>query len=287
VALEVVRQHPETVRSAVFDSAYPPDQPIDGAELVAQAELAFGVLSAGCAADAACSAAHGDVTAGLQALVDAWNADPHEATIEDPDTGEERQLVITGGDVVAGLWNAMYDDALLGLLPSLPAALLNNDPITEVVIQQLATDGLEQLTGAAEAVAGAVDCADRQRLDRAPDDEVITSQPFYAGLVVLGSRMCDVWDVEPVDASFNEPVSSDVASLFLGNEYDPVTPPGDTEATAARFPNGTYVEFPGLGHGAVFAHGCPTSIFLAFIADPTAPVDTSCVATMGPPEWTV
>ena len=82
-------------------------------------------------------------------------------------------------------------------------------------------------------------------------------------------------------------MSSDIPSLFLGDEYDPVTPPGDTEATSARFPNGTYLEFPGLGHGAVFSHRCPTSIMLAFISDPSAPLDTACIATMGAPAWTV
>ena len=287
VALEVVRQNPEAVRSAVFDSVYPPDQPSDGAAYVAQAQRALGALAAGCAADPACAAAHGDISAGLQALFDAWNADPYEATVEDPATGQQRQLVLTGHDVIAGLWNAMYDETLLVLLPSLPAQLAARDPIADVVVQEFATSGVDQLTAGAEALGAAVNCADRQQLNGAAAEEVTADEPFYAGLVAFAEQPCDLWDVEPVDSSFNDPVASDIPSLFLGNEYDPVTPPGDTEATAARFPNGTYVEFPGLGHGAVFAHECPRSLFAAFIADPTAPVDTACVATMGAPEWTV
>ena len=287
VALEVVRQNPASVRSAVFDSVYPPNQPNDSTEFVAQAQRALGALAAGCAADAGCAGAHGDVDASLQALFDAWNADPYEATVEDPATGEQRELVLTGQDVIAGLWNAMYDETLLGLLPSLPAQLIARDPIADVVVQEFATSGVDQLTAGAEALGAAVNCADRQQLNGAAAEEVTTAEPFYAGLVVFAEQPCDLWDVEPVDESFNEPVSSDIPALFLGNEYDPVTPPDDTEATAGRFPNGTYVELPGLGHGAVFAHDCPRSVFSAFIADPTAPVDTACVATMGPPEWTV
>ena len=149
VALEVVRQHPESVRSAVFDSVYPPERPIDGDVFVDNAQRTLAALAAGCAADPACADAHGDVTAGLQAAVDSWNADPFEATIEDPETGEERPLVITGDGIVAGLWNAMYDDALIPLLPSLPAALLARDPIADSVVHELAVAGIEQLTAGA------------------------------------------------------------------------------------------------------------------------------------------
>ena len=172
-------------------------------------------------------------------MFDAWNADPYEATIEDPADGQPRQLVITGHDVVAGLFTAMYDDSLIPLLPSLLAPLLARDPLADVVVEQLATSGIETLDRRRRrASLGAVDCADRDRLAGRPDAEVIAAEPFYAGLVVFGVHACDLWDVEPVDASFNDPVSSDVPSLFLGDEYDPVTPPTDTERAAGRFANG-------------------------------------------------
>jgi hypothetical protein len=50
----------------------------------------------------------------------------------------------------------------------------------------------------------------------------------------------------------------------------------------------TFVLFPGMGHGEVFASPeCPEIVFRAFLAAPTAAVDTSCVASMGPPNWNV
>ena len=55
------------------------------------------------------------------ALLESWNADPFEATIDDPADGRPRELVITGSDIVAGLFNAMYDDELIPVLPSLLA----------------------------------------------------------------------------------------------------------------------------------------------------------------------
>ena len=287
VALEVVRQHPESVRSVVLDSVYAVESSGDSSARIVQAERVFGVLADGCAADPGCASAHGDVMAGLRALFDAWNADPYEATIEDPVDGRQRQLVITGEDVVAGLWNALYDDQLIGVLPSLLAPLLAREPLADVVVGQLATDGIDQLTAGAEGIASVVDCADRGNIQGPSREEVMAAEPFYAGLIALGDRSCELWDVEPVDPSFNDTVRSDLPALLFGNEYDPVTPPEDTERTARGFVNGTYVEFPGLGHGSVFSHRCPTQVMLAFVDDPAAPVDMVCVDEMGQPAWAV
>jgi hypothetical protein len=51
VALEVLRRHPEGVRSAVLDSVYPPDIPPGGRSALASAHGVFERLFAGCAAD--------------------------------------------------------------------------------------------------------------------------------------------------------------------------------------------------------------------------------------------
>jgi pimeloyl-ACP methyl ester carboxylesterase len=83
-------------------------------------------------------------------------------------------------------------------------------------------------------------------------------------------------------------VHSDLPTLVLADEYDPVTPPANSKRVADALSGSTYVEFPGLGHAAVFAvPECPEIIFRGFLRDPTAPVDTSCVSTMGPPKWAV
>jgi pimeloyl-ACP methyl ester carboxylesterase len=92
--------------------------------------------------------------------------------------------------------------------------------------------------------------------------------------------------VAPAPPEFNEPVVSDVPALVLADEYDPITPPADSRAAAETLSSSTFVEFPGLGHGAVFSAPCPEAVYKSFLADPSAP-DTSCVAGMGPPAWTV
>jgi pimeloyl-ACP methyl ester carboxylesterase len=76
--------------------------------------------------------------------------------------------------------------------------------------------------------------------------------------------------------------------LVLAGQYDPVTSPEDSKHASETLSHSTFVLFPGMGHGTVFASPeCPEIIFRAFLAAPTSTVDTSCVAAMGPPNWAV
>jgi len=287
VALAVLREHPEGVRSAVIDSVYPTTVGVGGTRLADSALRVLDVFFDGCAKDAGCAAGYPTLREDVAALVTEWNAAPFEADITDPD-GQPRHLVITGDDTVAGLWNALYDTSLIGLLPSLIAPLRERGPAAQAIVEQLAVQGIDQLAGAAEAQTIAVDCADRQRIDTlsgVPD--VLDEHPELASLLSLAPtrQACERYNVESAPASFNEPVTSDIPTLVFGDEYDPVTPPDDSEATADALGNATFFLFPGLGHGATLAHECPESIFRAFVADPTVPPDGSCIASMPAPDW--
>jgi pimeloyl-ACP methyl ester carboxylesterase len=284
VALAVLRQHPEGVRSAVIDSVVPTDAPGDAQQRADVVHRALDTLAAGCAADPGCRRDVPDLSAELAHLMDDWNTTPFEADVQDR-TGATRHLVLTGYDAVAGIWNAMYDTTLIPLLPMVIHRLPARDAFASTVAQQLAGDGLQQLTSAAEGDTLSVACADKQRLERSPEADVMARDPMMTSFFTLSPERCDLWDVPSVDASFNEPVHSDVPTLVLADEYDPITPPAGSQHVADGLTHATFVQFPGLGHGAVFSGApCPVNVFQSFLADPSAPFPT-CVGTMGPPKW--
>ena len=130
-----------------------------------------------------------------------------------------------------------------------------------------------------------VNCSDRAAF---PGDVLATvaARPEYGALLTGSKPNCARWGVAPAPPGFNDPVTTDVPTLVLADEYDPITPPADSRATADALPDATFVEFPGLGHGAVFSTLCPEAVYKSFLTDPSAP-DTSCVASMGPPAWVV
>ena len=282
VALEVLRQQPGTVRSAVLDSAYPTDVG-PGSDLVANADRAFETLYAGCAASAACSAAHPDLRAEVREAVDLLDASPFALELEVE--GRTLQGRFTGKDLVAGLFNAMYDTSLIPLIPTFVGEVAAGNV---ALLDQVAREGIAFLVTAAEAQSSSVDCADRQRL--VDQDEVaagVAAKPDYGVLAIVRPlpQLCPEWDVPSVDASFNELAPTEVPTLVFGNEYDPVTPPANSERTAKALGDAaTYVFFRGLGHGA-FHQPCPRSILEEFLAEPGNAPDTSCAASMTPPDF--
>jgi pimeloyl-ACP methyl ester carboxylesterase len=290
LALQVLRAHPEKVRSAVLDSVTPTTiDDVAGATFDQSFERARDALFAGCGAAPACAAAYPSLEADVEAVVAAFNADPFEGSFESPD-GRTVPIVITGNDIIAGLFTALYDETLIPALPSVAAALHRGDT---GIIPVLAAQGIPFATQFADAMAASVQCADFGRARRrllAHIEAALAAQPDLGSLLTASGipQVCDRWDVPAAPGSFNEPVGSDLPVLVLGNEYDPVTPPTDSEAAAeALGPTATFVRFPGLGHGAVAYHPCPRSIFDAFLLDPAAAVDERCVTAMGPPAWVV
>jgi pimeloyl-ACP methyl ester carboxylesterase len=286
VALEMLRRHPEGVRSAVIDSVIPTDEPAGASQHLKVAERALAKLFSGCASDPKCSAAYPTLEDDFDALVEEWNAQPFEVTATDP-TGQPRQLVITGDDLVAAVWNAMYNNNVIPLLPSLVGQLRARGEVAGTFVPQLVAAGVNQLTVGAEAMGSAVICADRQRLIGPDQDKVIADNPRFAGLLSLRTRedACDVMRVKSVPAAFNQPVRSNVPVLVYGDEYDPVTPPENSRRAARTLDNSTFVATHGLGHGVTRKSECTLEIFGAFLTDPTTPVDITCASDMLGPAW--
>jgi pimeloyl-ACP methyl ester carboxylesterase len=281
LALQTARAHPEAVRSVVIDSVYPTTASNAASALVAAADRAFGTLYAGCAADPACAAAYPDLEQAVADVVARYDAAPHPTSVTDPVTGQERALRITGKDVLSGLFQALYDSALIPAIPSFVASLRQGDT---GVIDLFADVALPLLIEAAEGMSASVECSDRAAV---PDDLVPTlaERPEW-GSLLGGGWDCTRWDVAPAEPGFNDPVTTDVPALVLAGEYDPITPPADGRAAAETLTRSTFVEFPALGHGTVFSHPCPAAVQQGFLADPSAP-DTSCLGDMGPPAWAV
>ncbi len=84
-----------------------------------------------------------------------------------------------------------------------------------------------------------------------------------------------------------EPVASDVPVLFFVGDRDSITPPEYSRRAMRRLPHAQLVDVPWSGHLPIgLSHlECFDAIELAFLKDPYARVDASCVASMLPPRF--
>ena len=69
--------------------------------------------------------------------------------------------------------------------------------------------------------------------------------------------VCDHWQSGEVDPIENEPVSSDIPTLILAGELDPITSSKWGRQAVETLLNSQFIEFPGMGHGVATAADCP------------------------------
>jgi len=96
---------------------------------------------------------------------------------------------------------------------------------------------------------------------------------------------CAEWVRGEVPASFGERVRSDVPSLLISGELDPVTPPANAASVAAGLTHALSVVVPGGSHSLDGLEGaeCVDAIFAAFVAAGRAEgLDTGCVRRIRP-----
>jgi pimeloyl-ACP methyl ester carboxylesterase len=98
------------------------------------------------------------------------------------------------------------------------------------------------------------------------------------------------WPRYALDSYYGTWPSSPATILVLQGTSDPVTPYGDIVRQHYAGANQYYVELPHATHGAVAtslmadprAPTCGLQVLLSFLADPSRPPDTSCIALMAP-----
>lgn len=291
LALTIMRDQPEGVRSVILDSTYPPE--IDGVAFIPEtADRALTELYAACTADAVCSATYGDLEDLLFRVVDDLNATPADISVRDVFTGQSYQAILTGDDVLGVTFQALYSDELLREIPEMlldaeDGIFFKMELIISIVLanQQFFAIGQNFSVQCHEEVPFSTPEAVAATASAFPRLAALTEGAFTQSGYAF--EFCPTWGAG-VGADYeNDPVVSSIPTLVVAGQFDPITPPEFGAAVASRLENATFIEYPALGHGVATFEGCPVIITLRFLDDPTAPVDASCVAEMPPVSFTV
>ncbi|MBC7871325.1 MAG: alpha/beta fold hydrolase [Chitinophagaceae bacterium] len=284
LALVVMRDFPEIVRSAVIDAVYPLD--VDAyAELTPNADRAFNTLFNACAQDDACATTYTHLDKVFYDTVERLNTTPELVTFQDIYTEEERDVLVTGDTLINGLFSLLYQSSVI---PDLPEAIYaaaqgNYDLFLDDMLFSLyfgsyfsesqynALECYEEVNFSSYEAAAAASTGLPQAL---LDSWLPYVEDFY--------RLCNQW-VDGTDAPIaNQPVVSDIPTLLTVGEYDPITPPAWAQRAASSLSNSYLYEFPGVGHSAFYGVDCAQSIVFAFIQDPTIAPDSSCIDDIAP-----
>lgn len=271
-----------TVRSVILDSAYSPR--VDLFEgLSPNAQRAFDLLFNRCEADPACNDAYPNLAATYYALVDRLNQQPVTiAVIGRSRNSQPFSMSLDGNELVRLLFNMLYDTETIPRIPAFIAQMDGGDFSNRnlqgwlrwlIISGDYFSEGMWYSVMCGEEAQFGTEAQVRQ----AGGDAHPAIQAYFIDLVLpIDYGTCALWGAYPAEPFENEAVHSDMPTLILAGEFDPITPPAWGQLTAETLSQSIYVEFPNVGHGVLRASACAREISTAFLQNPTAELDTGC-----------
>ncbi len=280
LALVLMRDYPDGLRSTILDSAYPLEQRYFEARRAA-IDGAFKAVFAACSTNETCSHEAPNIGHDLRDLIERYRARPLPVSLIDKGTGAVEEVPFTGALLIEKALEIVdYGDVLTELPALIRAAKTGDKKALEQVVNDLA-DSYSGPNDFSEAKYFSVDCEEEAPfVDQARLHADITAHPSFAnyGIETDDWYVCANW-VRP-DAAQNSkaPVTSDIPTLVLQGAFDEITPPAIGRLAASRLRKGYFIEVPEVGHNVLNQSVCGQRIAALFYNDPRLGPSDSCLS---------
>lgn len=283
LALEAMRLYPEgVITSTVLESVLPPDRPFLSTFVVGFNDALVRLADA-CAADRACSAAYPDVLGDFERAVDRFNDRPLQTSFVDLVTDRTTPVSVDGATISFLVYQLVFSGILVGVVPDFLHALADGD--SGVLDQYLPVLSVESV---ATGFYYSVLCQDELAFESLSETQsaiadedllpVIANDRVGLGIADYFA-VCRGFGLPPSDPVQAEPVSSDIPTLIVSGEYDPITPPSNGEDAAQSLSNSQVVVASALAHTPIaFSQRCLLARTIDFLNDADATIDFSCAA---------
>ncbi len=268
-ALTYMKDFPESIRSVILDGVMPQQEAMPQSHeenLVIALRLQFEQ----CAKQAACHEAFGDVEQQMWKLLEKMDTEKPKIRLQNFSTGEFEEITMTKQSVAIALRMFAYSANTMNLLPLMIAQANNGQP--EVIASQANMIG-SLLAESISNVEMSIICAEDLPFY---SEHQLNENNLFGDFINDITNNCAVWPHGTVDASFKDPVVSDLPVLLLSGELDPVTPPSFAELAMQTLSNSQHLIAKGQGHN-VFPAGCMPDIITDFIQDPEQELDIECM----------
>jgi len=281
VAQLYMRHHPGTTEAAILDGVTYPQQ-IIGPDTPADGERALNLIVERCERESACAAAYPALRRELAGLRQRFGPERQALTLTDPSDAAPLAVEFNRSMLNAALRLMSYTSTQAALLPTLvhEAAGGNLQPLaaqvlmlSRQVVTQLASGMQNSVICSEDAPRFALSAAARRRI-------ALT----YQGIdqIEAVEEICKVWPRGPVDGDLHAALDSEVPTLLLSGEADPVTPPEDAIRAALHLAHHRLLTLNGEGHGQL-ATGCVPALMAAFLDAPVPErLDAQCLARHRP-----
>ena len=286
VAELYMRRFPESVRAVILDGVTYPEQAI-GPDAPRDGERALGLIVARCRDSGECAAAYPGLQQELAGLRREFGPRKTPIIIDDPNDAEALKVEFNRNMLSASLRFMSYSANQAALLPAL-IHQASNGAFGALAAQTIMTarQVSDQL---ASGMQNSVICTEDVPFFTSADLDRARFQDTYQGTDQLDAllEICKLWPRGPIDPQLHSPLKSDLPTLLLSGEADPITPPANAARLAAGLSRKLHLVLNGEGHGQV-ATGCVPRLMADFL-DHAAPetLDASCLQQHRPPPFFV
>ena len=270
-ALTYMKMYPDSIRSVVLDAVVPQEQAL-GVEHEVNLRSTLSRIFAKCEADEACQTAFGDAEQQMWKFLDQLKEQPIKLRLQNSSTGDFEEVLMTREYAVIALRMFSYSPETMGLIPLMVSLANHGQPETMAAQAQMMMNSLNE--GLNNALEMSVSCA--EDVPFMPKETNSKNSLFGDDLFEMMHARCELWDYIAVDSAVKEAVVSDIPTLLLSGEFDPVTPPKNADQVMQTLSKAQHLVAKGQGH-IVGTRGCMPKIVTAFIKDPDQELATACM----------
>lgn len=271
VALHAMRTTPNSIRSVILNSPYPPNS-VTWAEQASSAAAAYTAIDRECSTQPRCRKRFGALIPKLEKTL---------ARLEKTPLRDGAKL-ITGRRFASALWPLAVRSSSVRFVPlAIDRAHSGDAAMIKKMVAMFA--GGDSFGGFSPAQAFAISChesghtAGWYRRARALYPALVPAAPDDGW-----DRMCAFYRPGFADPSFFAPVASNIPTLIFAGSLDPSTPVIDAYQTTRFLSRATLVEVQGTAHGPMSFDDCTRGIAAAFLANPAGSPNTACVSKRAP-----
>lgn len=272
-AMVYMREKPESLRSVILDGVVPPQIPVG--PMGSEAARAFDILIAQCSENEACSNRYPTLKDDYHKVRAQLEKQTIETTIDHPVTDKPITFKLDTAKFIGTLHSLMYGVGAREIIP--------------FVISQVAIGNYKPIAGIIAAGQGKEDkiytgmqlnilC--NEDMPRAGQDLIERSRNnSFSGHHSIDDlvKVCQHWPSFDAPANFGDQVKSDLPTLLLSGELDPVTPPAWAELALEGLSNHKHYVAKKAGHGLV-TQTCAAKMVAQFIdKGQFEDIDDSCL----------
>ena len=257
VALTLMRDFPENIRSVVLDGVVPL-QVNHYLSLYGNQAATVEKFFRHCEADRDCSRRYPNLEKTFWDAVDHYTAEPFILRYYDRYADDTFERDFDGRYVIGRLVSSLRSERWIPYVPFLISQIADgNVAVADGWARPIYEPRSEPIDNTA-AWASMTCYSFGPSMDESllASDRETHSRFYNPKYPLTATAMCEWWQRMPVDPIEDEPVVSDIPTLLLSGQFDPVTPPKWADLAAETLSNSYTFVMPMAGHGVAIDIPC-------------------------------